>query len=454
MKMDRSTRFNIRSQNFVMGLILTILLGLAAYASNRYQVRWDWTKSGKHTLAEQSIKAIKSFSDGLTFTVYIQERGEKRQQIQDLMDRYQVLNTGLTVRYIDPDLDPASARQAEVAVYGTVILRAGEKTEKVTEATEESITNALVRLAKGGSKTIRFISGHGEHSLTQDKAGGEGRDRFAYTQAVALLKGEGYKVESFNLAEVEKVPDETALIILAGPRKALLPVESQRLKTWQEAGGRLMLLLGPGVEAGVESLIEPHGITLLKGVTLDPTAQLLGGSPTTPLISRYEASHPITKGMSAATIFPDTGGLEMKPAPEDSKKQLTRILEGADRGWLETGDLSTRQVEFNPEQDRKGPILIGVAVESGKQRLVVLANSNFAADAYVGALSNADLFLNLSRWLAEDENFIAIKPKEVLDAGLTLPGEDALVLFWGLVLIVPVSLLIIGGNIWFKRRRR
>ncbi|MEO5330467.1 MAG: GldG family protein [Magnetococcus sp. YQC-5] len=454
MKMDRSTRLNIRSQNFVMGLILTILLALSAYASHRYQIRWDWTKAGRHTLAEQSVKAVKAFPKGLTFTVYIQERGDKRQQIQELMEKYQVINPDVTIRYVDPDLDPAAARQAEVAVYGTVILRAGEKSEKITESTEEAVTNALIRLAKGSAKTIRMISGHGEHPLTGSMEGGAGKDRFSYTQAAALLKGEGYKVDSLNLAEVEKVPEETAVIILAGPQKSFLPIEIQRLKTWSDAGGRLLVMLDPGKDVGVTTLLEAHGITVLKGVTLDPTSQLFGGSPTSPLISRYAGGHVITKGMNAATIFPDTGGLDLQPAPADSKEKRIRVLEGANRGWLETDDLSSGQAEFNADKDRKGPILIGVAVEADKKRLMVMANSNFVADAYIGALGNADLFLNIVRWLAEDENFIAIKPKEVLDAGLNLPNGDAIVLFWGLVLVVPMMLLGMGGTIWYKRRRR
>nr|CAX83881.1 ABC-type uncharacterized transport system involved in gliding motility auxiliary component-like [uncultured bacterium] len=454
MKMDRSTRFNLRSQNFVMGLILTILLGLAAYASHRHQIRWDWTKGGRHTLAEQSLKAVKAFPEGLTMTVYVQERGDRKPQIQNLMEKYQVANPSLTIRYVDPDLDPAAARQAEVAVYGTVILRTGDKTEKVTESTEEAITNGLIRLSKGSAKTIRFVTGHGEHPLNEGRESGNGQDRFAYTQAKALLKGEGYQIEEINLAEVEKIPENTAVMIVGGPRKTFLPIETLRLKNWYDANGRLLLLLGPDGDAGLESLLKPHGITLLKGVTLDPAAQMLGGSAATPLVSRYPPEHAITKGMSAASIFPDTSGMELEPAPNDGKEQRTPLLEGAARGWLETGDLTSGKVEYNPGEDRKGPILFGAAIQADKKRLVVTANANFLADAYVSALGNADLFLNMVRWLAEDENFIAIKPKEVQDAGLELPGEQALLLFWGLVVLVPMGLLAMGGTIWFKRRRR
>ncbi|NGZ29462.1 MAG: hypothetical protein G8345_21560, partial [Magnetococcales bacterium] len=59
MKMDSGSRMNLRMQNFVTGLLIVVLLGGVAFATHRYQVRWDWTTSSRHTLAEQSVKAIK-----------------------------------------------------------------------------------------------------------------------------------------------------------------------------------------------------------------------------------------------------------------------------------------------------------------------------------------------------------------------------------------------------------
>ncbi|MBF0613311.1 MAG: Gldg family protein, partial [Magnetococcales bacterium] len=169
MKMDSGSRMNLRMQNFVTGLLIVVLLGGVAFATHRYQVRWDWTTSSRHTLAEQSVKAIKQFEE-LVATVYVQEKSDQRNQAQDLLDKYRVENPKLTIRYLDPDIDPSAAKKDEVALYGTVVLRSGEKREKVTELTEEKLTNALVRLAKGGEKSIAFITGHGEHPIQDASA--------------------------------------------------------------------------------------------------------------------------------------------------------------------------------------------------------------------------------------------------------------------------------------------
>ncbi|MBF0141903.1 MAG: GldG family protein [Magnetococcales bacterium] len=460
MEMNRSTRLNFRTQNLVLGLLLAAILGVAAYATHRYQVRWDLTANNRHSLAEQSVKAVQAFPEGVALTVYVQDKGEQKQGILELLERYRVENTKLTIRFVDPDLDPAAARREDVAVYGTVVLRNGEKSEKVTEVTEENITNALIRLSKGSAKVVRMVSGHGEHPFEESAPApgmpGQQASRQSYNTVVTLLKGEGYRVEKLNLAEVEAVPEETGLVVLAGAQGPLFPVEVERLTQWFGKDGRLLLLLEPGINTGLEPFLADQGITPLAGTVIDPTARLFGAGVTTPLITRYDASHPITKGMSDASFFPEAVALELQPS--DSRKegspQRTRLLTGADRGWLEVGSLAGGSVEFNAGEDKQGPLLLGVATEAEKRRLVVIGDSDFAADAYVDFSGNSRLVLNAVRWLAADENFIAIKPKPVTDGGLVLSGIDAIILSWGLVAVIPLLLVGTGLTLWLRRKRR
>ncbi|MEO5353179.1 MAG: GldG family protein [Magnetococcus sp. XQGC-1] len=462
--MNRSTRTTLRLQSSSMGLILLLLLLLLAYASHRYPLRWDWTATHRHSLAEQSTKAIKAFPKGVSATVYVQEQGEQRNQLAALLEKYRVANPELTIRFVDPDLDPGEAKRADVAMYGTIVLRAGEKTEKVTESTEESVTNALIRLAKGSIKTIRFVGGHGEHpfmdrgEVGMEKAARAGQERIAYSKATALLKGEGYHVAPINLAEVEKIPEETVAIVLAGPKTPLLPVEVERLQLWWEAGGRILLMSDPNTRTGLEDLLKSYGITLLEGTVIDPVARIFGGTVTTPLVNQYDGDHPITSTLQAASFFPEARGLRLEESPPDTSKPAqptaVRLLSGAERGWLKTGPLDANTVEFNPATDQKGPILLGVTIQREKKRMVVVGDSDFAADAYIGFSGNTDLFLNMVRWLAEDENFIAIKPREVTDSGLVLSQGGGTLLFIGLVLGVPLLLLVTGFAIWRGRRQR
>lgn len=475
MKMNRTTRTQMSLQSSSTGFILLLILVLAAYASHRYPIRWDWTATHRHSLAEQSVKAIKAFPKGISATAYVQEQGDQRTLLADLLEKYRVANPELTIRFVDPDLDPAAARQADVAMYGTVVLRSGDKTEKVTETTEESVTNALIRLSKGTTKTVRFVSGHGEHPLADHApsrsamgGGRSGQDRLSYTKAAALLKGEGYQVASINLAEVEKIPPETVAIVLAGPRTPLLPIEVERLQLWWEAGGRILLMSDPDTTTGLEALLKSYGITLMEGIVIDPVARLFGGGITTPLVNQYDGEHPITNSLQAASFFPEARGLVLEDPPAaappadmttDPDKQpssvtTVRLLSGAERGWLKTGTLDANTVEFNAETDKKGPVLLGVTVQKEKKRMVVVGDSDFVADAYVGFSGNTDLFLNMVRWLVEDENFIAIKPKEVVDSGLVMSQGSGTLLFLGLVFGVPLLLLVTGFTIWRGRKLR
>ncbi|MBF0400538.1 MAG: GldG family protein [Magnetococcales bacterium] len=474
MKMNRATRTTLSLQSSSVGLILLLMLALLAYASHRYPVRWDWTATHRHSLAEQSVKAIKAFPKGILATAYVQEQGEQRALLTALLEKYRAANPELQIRFIDPDLDPVAARQADVAMYGTVVLRAGEKTEKVTETTEESFTNALIRLAKGTTKMVRFVTGHGEHVLMDQaptaagKADRANQERLSYAKAAALLKGEGYQVAPLNLAEVEKIPPETVAIVVAGPRTPLLPIEVERLQVWWEAGGRVLLMSDPNTTTGLEPLLKSYGITLLEGIVIDPVARLFGGGITTPLVNRYDGDHPITNGLQAASFFPEARGLRLEePAVEGDVKPgqppaaqspasvaTVQLLSGAERGWLKGGPLEAGTVEYNAATDQKGPILLGVTVQQEKKRLVVVGDSDFVADAYVGFSGNTDLFLNMVRWLVEDENFIAIKPKDVVDSGLVLSQGSGTLLFVGLVFAVPLLLLVAGVVIWRGRKSR
>ncbi len=452
------SRTELRIQTSISGVLLALILVLAAFASHRYQIRWDWTASAKHSLADQSLTAVAAFEGKpLTATVYVQEKGDRRMRAQNLLEKYKAAYPDLTIRFVDPDLDPGAAKRAGVAMYGTVVMRSEEKSEKITEITEQALTNALIRLSKGSAKTLRFVQGHGERPLPagDDPMGGR-RDMKpnGYDKIAQLLKGEGYRVEPIHLAQVEEIPADTTALVVAGPEKALLPVEIERLTKWFNKDGRLLLMIDGNEPTGLEPILKERGIAFLEGIVIDPISRLFGGGPTTPLVSQYHKQHPITARMESASFFPDARAMEIKTDGDHNLDQSRiNLFQGAAQGWLERGDLDSGAVEFNPEQDQKGPVTLGVAVTQDKQRLVVIGDADFAGNAYVGAVGNSDLFLNAVRWLAEDEHFIAIKPKEVLDAGLVITPFAATMLLWGLIVGIPMLLAGIGVLVWMRRKR-
>ena len=69
--------------------------------------------------------------------------------------------------------------------------------------------------------------------------------------------------------------------------------------------------------------------------------------------------------------------------------------------------------------------------------MVVIGDSDFAANCALGIQGNRDLFLNIVNWLAQQENLISIRPKDPDDRRLTLTRGQQKAVKWLALLILP-----------------
>ena len=117
-----------------------------------------------------------------------------------------------------------------------------------------------------------------------------------------------------------------------------------------------------------------------------------------------------------------------RPARRAGRKPTSRRLAKGDG-----------RVALNPEKgDKPGPISLGAAVSAPateapakpaeakpeptatgyaeppkpESRIVVIGDSDFASNGILGVQGNRDFFLNSVNWLAQQENLIAIRPRE------------------------------------------
>ena len=108
------------------------------------------------------------------------------------------------------------------------------------------------------------------------------------------------------------------------------------------------------------------------------------------------------------------------------------------------------------QTDQRGPLPLGVAAEkksgSTDARLVVIGNSEFATNQWVGQQRNGDLFFNAINWLTEEENLISIRQKEAANRRVTLTEAQQRELSWFSMVFLPLIVIIGGIYIWVKRR--
>jgi ABC-type uncharacterized transport system involved in gliding motility auxiliary subunit len=120
---------------------------------------------------------------------------------------------------------------------------------------------------------------------------------------------------------------------------------------------------------------------------------------------------------------------------------------------------------FNEGVDEKGPVsVVAVATvtprhqaatdqEPKRARLVVFGDSDFASNNYLNLSGNRDLFLNTVSWLAEEENLIAIRPKEGGSFFAPVTATQERLIFWLSMIVLPAVVVGSGVATYIWRRQ-
>src|SRR5690606_37385137 len=97
-------------------------------------------------------------------TAYARENAQLRNQIRDQVGRYSRYKKDVTLKFVNPDTQPDKVRELGITMDGEMIVDYQGRTEKIQNAEESTLTNALQRLGVAKERHIVFLEGHGERS--------------------------------------------------------------------------------------------------------------------------------------------------------------------------------------------------------------------------------------------------------------------------------------------------
>ncbi len=457
MQVTRSSRRQLQLQNLMFVAGLLIFVGLLAWLSTRYSFDADWSSSGRNTLSIDSRQLLDEMPDPIHVTAFATENALVREHIGDLIGRYQRYKANVELTFVNPDAEPDRIRELGITLDGELLLAYQGRSEKVQSLSEQTLTNSLLRIARQKQRRVSFLSGHGE----RDPLGQANHDLGKFGQ---LLEQKGIVLDTLKLAETADIPADTNLLVIADPRVVLLPGEIQLVHRYLQAGGNLLWLVEPGAIAGLDPIAEALGIEFLPGTIVDATTQLFGiDNPAFALIPDYPM-HPITREMTSLTLYPQASALDVS-APQEW--QAEPLLTTLDRAWTEIGPISGT-IRFDEDSDeRMGPLDIGFVFSrmnnkkdsgdgesSAEQRVIVIGDSDFLSNAYLGNGGNVELGLNLFNWLNHDDQFITVTARTASDVNLELGKTAQIIIGFGFLFGMPLLLLGSGVAIWWRRRNR
>ncbi len=433
---------NPRASLLLTAALWLSVLGLLAAHSLRHDRQWDWTAGQRNTLTSASRDLLASMPDPVQATAYVFPDADSQRDIRARFAPYQREKTNFSLHFVDPATAPQTVRELGIAQSGEVLLDYQGRRESLTTLSEAEISAALQRLSHADAALIVFAAGHGERDP-------EGSGPSSYSALAGLLRDKGLALRRVVLA-TQELPPQTSLLVLAAPQASLLPGELERIRTWLDAGGKLLWLSDPHLPP-LPELAAALSLDMLPGTLIYQDYELLGsGHPAMALVATYP-DHPVTRRLDALTAFPLAGALQ---GLDDSPWQLRPLLRSVERSWLESGPIEGSLV-YDSGTDRLGPLSLGLALRRERggadQRVAVIADSDFASDAYIHQLGNRAFAIALFQWLLARDAQIHIDLPPAPDSSLQLSPLATRLLGLSWVLLLPGLLL--GVGLWRWRRR-
>lgn len=446
MKISPHLHHRLYYQSLLITLILLALLFALAWLSSRYRIQFDWTINSSNSLSEQSQKVLDKLQGPIEITAYIDDDKTLRNKIKRITEHYTHYKPDTHVTFINPVNNPQKTRELGIGKEGALTVTYQGRTENLTVIDESALTNALLRLANAEDRWVTFLTGHGERSPN----GKANHDLASFGED---LEQRNIKRVRLNLSQIPAIPDNSSVLVIAGPRVPMLDGELEIILDYIGDGGNLLWLIDP--ESPLPQILaEQLGIEILPGTLIDTNSRLYGvDDPSFVIVSEY-SPHALTKNLAAMTVYPVTAALTMR---NRSDFHATPILTSVARSWTETGPLSGT-IRFDADTaEREGPLTFGFAltrqIGNKQQRIVVIGDGDFLSNTYIGNVGNRDMGLRIISWLAHDDRFIDIPSKIAPDRQLQLDRQVMAIMAFSFLIVFPAVLIGWGLIIWRKRKR-
>ncbi|SFK60392.1 GldG family protein [Rhodanobacter glycinis] len=445
-----------RLDGWLFALLLLIGVGALGFLGTHYQHTADWTAGGRASLSAESRAVLGKLKGPVEIVSYANPQGDLRQTIAAFVQRYQLAKPDLTLRFVDPEQDPAKMRQLGITVNGALIVHYHGREERLDELSEDSLTNALERLTRSGEHLVAFVTGDGERLA-------DGKGNTDLGTFMGQLEQRGMRAVPLNFSQVTAVPQGTSLVVLASPALPLPGGAVKALTDYLANGGNLLWLTEPNsADPTLKPLADALGIHVLPGVLVDGAGAALGLKDPRMIAVGLYPPQAITRGFALTTLFPQVAALA---ETSDSQWKIQPLLRSGPQSWTELkpiDDAHPSTIRYDAASgDLKGPLDFGFSMsrlspnpDKTQQRAVVIGDGDFLSNTFLGNGGNRALGERIFDWLLGDDVLVDLPPRGAPDRVLNVSqtGLDALSI--GCIVGVPLLLLVIGGLVAWRRRRR
>jgi len=423
--------------------------------------QFDFTALSQFTLTSQTKDVLGKLDmpvTALCFFVTPDDQYGTGAYALSMLVEYQnfAANNNLQIKIVDPDKHPEEARKygiTDTSLYQSVVFettlasRMVQPSEIISQA-EHSFTNAILEVTGIQEKKIYFVTGEGEASPTGN-----------LSLAADALKTNLLQVVPIDLSYVKAVPDDCAVLIVAGPTKPMSDNTYRVIANYLKSNRQAIFMTNPGAPDDIKKLLAVWGVDVQSGTIIDPTEYLTGNidSPTIPKARD-------TMGVDKVYFPGVTAIIPQATAP--TGMEVLPILWTTKDSWLDNNYDPLTTPKFDAAVDTASAYAVGVLIEptviqdsSGNATginpgpyIVAFGDSDFITNSHFTNANNGDLFLSLVKALGAGTDIVTIDHKVLTTRRLIISPEATTFLNISSIALLPAIVLIIGAIMWWRRR--
>jgi ABC-type uncharacterized transport system involved in gliding motility auxiliary subunit len=428
-----------------------LIFSLFLISAIAYQIplSLDVTANKINSLSESNRTLLSTLDKPLTIDLYSANQ-HVTEQIQTILSLFQKESMHIVLNLHHKPLDMLDKTRLRLQTSNNLLLTYGDRKKAIDinpeKWNEHAFSNLVQHMIRAFDDWVVFLSGHGEC----DPLSEENRD---LSQLTTALKTTGMNIASLNLTEMGRIPNNTKMLVIADPKIAFLPEETNKILHYVNEGGNLLWLVNPNSTQNLDNLAKNLGITWQSGTLLDQKSHAMGTPhPTISVLTKYP-DHTITQQLNMLTVFPLARALQYEAASRLGWQVSPLLVTHASA----TQEQQKAQAAKKTDETTKGPFTIGIALEKKNQRIVAIGNTHFLSNASIHNYGNLQLAHNLFNWLIGTDfllNTDAKPTKPLVDLSFTQSFFTKTTLQFVFPFCLPLIYLLIGWQTKRVRRQR
>lgn len=442
-------------------IIIAVVINLIVSSISTAYTNIDTTDAGLYSISEQTKSMVSSLEKEVTI-YYVATEDAQAGYVKKLLDKYASCGKKLSVKYIDPDVEPDFSKEytTESVTDGDLIVVCGDNAKVVHYADmvvyEAGSYEYYVYYLQNGTQTDVYWNGETEITKAIDFVISDASYKvyFMDSDGSAYFDDIETALENENITCVELTEEDTKIsldascVVLSGVSTDITEAQYKMLSEYLAGGGKLYIAADYGDEERpqLDKLLADFGLSFTAAALQDGDSNY---GDEQYILPKFAGEHAIIAPFSKANYicFPNAMGIKINTMENVTATPLLTTSESAHLSTDESDDIHF--AVFN----------LGVAAEnttSGAQ-IVVFGTTEFTSDTYMNDVrySNSDLFVNSIGYLCDKDSAVTLHAKSVTsDTTLDFSRTNTGGIIFIIAVVPAIASIAAGFIIWYRRKNK